>query len=137
MTSKILVPTDGSDRAERAFDHALKLASDDDCELHLLHVVDTERYGEPALSSAELVVAQQEDEGTFLLKRLAVLARQREIPTTIESCHGDPVETIRDRVESDGVGTVVLPRQGFDQERSRADLPSQLLRRTDAEVVLV
>lgn len=137
MPAHIMVPTDGSDHAERAFDHALRMADNAGGDLHLLHVVDTERYGEPALSTTELVVTQQEDEGTLLLKRLAVRAGHREIPTTLESCHGDPVASIVDRIESDGIDTVVMPRGGFDQERSRRDAASTILRRTDAEVVLI
>lgn len=137
MSSHILVPTDGSDSAERAFDHAVEMAEAEDGDLHLLHVVDTERYGEPALSSSELVVTQQEDQGTLLLKRLAILARQREISTTLESCHGDPVETVLDRVDEEGIDTVVMPRGGFDQERARRDAASEILNRTTAEVVLI
>ena len=137
MTTDVLVPTDGSDRAERAFDHALEMAENDDGTLHLLHVVDTERYGEPALSSSELVVTQREDEGTQLLKRLGARAGRRGVAATMEQCHGDPVARITDCIDAQRVDTVVMDRQGFDQERSTGSVSTTVLRNTDAEIVLV
>lgn len=103
----------------------------------MLHVVDTERYGEPALSTAELVVTQQEDAGSRLLKRLAGSAGQRDVPTTRERRHGDPLASILERVEAEGIDVVVMARQGFDQERSMRDVATGILQRSDAEVVLV
>ena len=137
MGTHILVPTDGSDHAERAFDHALRMADNAGGELHLLHVVDTDRYGEPALSSSELVITEQEDEGSTLLKRLAVLAGQRGVPTSMDQCHGDPVDEILDCIEHDDIDTVVMGRQGFDHRRSLGSVAERVLRQSPAEVVLV
>lgn len=137
MAEHILVPTDGSDRTERAVDRALEMAEDAGGDLHLLHVVDTDRYGEPALSSAELVVTRQEDDGTQLLKRLAARAGRRGVPTTLDQCHGDTVEEVVAAVETDDVDAVVMDRQGFDHGRSTDSVTRQILRTADTEVVLV
>jgi len=51
----IVVATDGSDGGDRAVEHALELANRYGAALHAMFVVDTDRYGEPALSTAELV----------------------------------------------------------------------------------
>ncbi|QLD86065.1 universal stress protein [Natronomonas halophila] len=42
MYEKILVPTDGSDTAENAVEHALDIAEKYDAEVHALYVVDTD-----------------------------------------------------------------------------------------------
>lgn len=137
MGTHILVPTDGSEHAERAFDHALAMADNAGGDLHLLHVVDTQRYGEPALSTAELLVTRQEDAGTQVLKRLANRAKGRSIPTTLEQCHGDPVEQILACIETDDVDTVVMGRQGFDHRHSMGSVAADILERSTIDVVLV
>lgn len=137
MGTHILVPTDGSEHAERAFDHALSMAEDADGTLHLLHVVDTQRYGEPALSSTELLVTRQEDAGVQVLKGLAARAKRQAIPTTLEQCHGDPVDEILACIDDAGIDTVVMGRQGFDHRYGVGRVAKDVLRDSDAEVVLV
>lgn len=137
MGTHILIPTDGSEHAERAFEHALEMAERADADIHLLHVVDTNRYGEPALSSAELLVTRQEDAGTQMLKHLAGRARERSIPATLGQCHGNPADRILACIESEGVDTVVMGRQGFDHRYSMGSVAAEVLERSDAEVVLV
>jgi len=137
MVTDILVPTDGSEPAKRAFDHALEMASVEHAHLHLLHIVDSERYGEPALSSAELVVTEQEDAATQQMARLSSQARQRGVEATHETARGDPIVEIQRVVDTDGIDTVVLGRQGFQHRRSMGSLAGKLLRRSDVDVVLV
>lgn len=137
MSTHILVPTDGSEHAERAFDHALAMADNAGGDLYLLHVVDTQRYGEPALSSAELLVTRREDAGVQVLKRLANRAKGRSIPTTLEQRHGDPADRILACIESERIDTVVMGRQGFDHRYSMGRVAADVLERSAAEVVLV
>lgn len=49
MYDTVLVPTDGSEPADRAVDHALTLADRYGAGIHALYCVETHRYGEPAL----------------------------------------------------------------------------------------
>jgi len=72
MYDTILVPTDGSDPANRAVEHALALADRYDARVHALYCVETHRYGEPALSSTEIVLDQLEDQGKRCSKRRVI-----------------------------------------------------------------
>jgi len=67
----IVVATDGSDGGDRAVEHALELANRYGAALHAMFAVDTDRYGEPALSTAELVVNEIEDTGHELVAEVA------------------------------------------------------------------
>ena len=71
MPTSILLPLDGSERSTRAGDAALDRAETADCTVHALYVVDTARYGEPALSSAETLVDEAEDRGRDRLAEFA------------------------------------------------------------------
>jgi len=64
MYDTVLVATDGSGSANRAVTHALEQAEQHRATLHAIHVVDTDHYSEPALSSIELETADVEDWGT-------------------------------------------------------------------------
>jgi len=44
MYDKVLVPTDGSDHADRGVDYGVELAATNDAELHVLFVVDESVY---------------------------------------------------------------------------------------------
>lgn len=94
MYDTILVPTDGSDAANRAVEHAIELAEQFDSNLHALYVVDTNRYGEPALSSAEIVLHDLEEDGNVLVQRIADRADNLGITTETRVCHGAPHEEI-------------------------------------------
>lgn len=137
MATDILVPTDGSDPAERAFEHALDVATAENGQLHLLHIVDSGRYGQPALSTAELVVTEQEDEATHQLTHLSTRASRQDVEATHETCRGDPVAEIERCVDEHDVDTVVMGREGFEHKRSMGSVAGKLLRRSDVEVVLV
>lgn len=137
MYDRILVPTDGSDHAERAFDNALELADQSDSALSLLHVVDTGRIGEPALSSAELVVGQREDDGTAMLKRLAQRARDRGLETDIRNCHGEPSREIRDYADEIDADLVVMGYQGHDHDRTLGTVTTQIVKACERPVMLL
>ena len=137
MYDRILVPTDGSDHADRAFDRAVELADRTDATLSLLHVVDTARIGEPALSSAELVVDQREDDGTALLKGLAERAHGRGLETDLHNCHGEPSHEIRQYAAEVDADLVVMGYQGQDHDRTLGTVTAQFVKACDRPVMLV
>jgi len=137
MYEDILVPTDGSDHAERAFDSALALAEQFDSDLAVLHVVDTSRIGEPALSSAELVVDQREDDGTVLLRGLSRRAAARGVDTDVHNCHGEPSREIRRTATEVDADLVVMGYQGHDHDRTLGTVTAQIVRSCDRPVMLV
>jgi len=130
MYDTILVPTDGSDPANRAVEHGISLAKQFGATIHAMYVVDTNRYGEPALSSAELVIDELEDFGSELVGDVAERADTVDVGTTTHVCHGAPDEEIiayADEVDAD---LIVMGFQGQSRRReghmgSVADLVSQ------------
>src|SRR6056297_3682439 len=74
MYDRILVPTDGSDPADRAFEQALDLAATYDAALHLLYVVDVSSLaGE---FDAVTVIEQLEKSGRKTVQRLRKRAEE-------------------------------------------------------------
>ena len=89
---RILVPTDGSDAAEAAFEHALDVAADRDATLHVLNVADTTQPSLTRLGTD--VVDALEREGDEIVAAAADRAADRGIAVTTHVVQGDPRETI-------------------------------------------
>ena len=116
MYDTILVPTDGSDSANRAVEHGVSLAERYDATLHTMYVVDTSRYGEPALSSTELVLQQLEDRGAELVDEIVDRAENEGIETHTRVCHGRPDKEIiyyADEIDAD---LLVMGYQGHSHD---------------------
>lgn len=137
MYESILVPTDGSEHAERAYERGLALAAQTGADLHLEHVVDTNRHTETALSGSQLVVAAAETDGQQVLKRCAEQARDEGLAVTTRNCHGDPCREILDYAEDNDVDLVVMGYQGEDHQRSLGRTTSQVVKSMDRPVMLV
>jgi len=127
MARQILIPTDGTERAAERIEGAFDLAREQDATVHALYVVDTQRYGEPALSSTEVLIDCFEDDGRDHLRSL-VEAGERQGVTVEGHCrHGNPAAEIADAAETLAVDLVVpclsdvtpsqLRRQGVESDR--------------------
>ncbi|MDQ2055070.1 MULTISPECIES: universal stress protein [Halobellus] len=126
MYETILVPTDGSDQADAALDHAVSLARENDATIHLLYVADTNRDSVTTVGGR--VVDALEAEG----ERVTSETRERldsdvEIVDTVET--GDPVETILDYGEMVGADVIVMGTHG------RSGLDRYLLGSTTERIV--
>ncbi|MFC4541403.1 universal stress protein [Halosolutus amylolyticus] len=118
MYDTILVPTDGSDPANRAVEHALELADRYDADVHAMYCVETHRYGEPALSSAEIVLDNLEDQGAAMLEELADRADNVGIECTWNVCHGRPWEEVHRKGEELDADLIVIGFQGQSHDRT-------------------
>lgn len=134
MYERILVPIDGSEGSQRAIEHALELATRDDAELYGLHVVDTRKCGEPALSSLELVVDEAEDEGHQLLDAFAERAAGADIAVTTRCVHGIPHETILDHAREVDADLIVLGYEGEDHTRHMGSVARDIVDTSDRPV---
>lgn len=112
MYDTILVPTDGSDPANRAVEHALEIADRYDADLHTLYCVETHRYGEPALSSAEIVLDRLEDQGAAMLEEVRDRAENAGLDCSTEVCHGRPWEMIHEKGDELDVDLIVIGVRG-------------------------
>lgn len=112
MYDRILVATDGSDPANRAVEYALDLAASRGAVVHAISVVDTGRYGEPALSTTEIVVDELEDYARDLLSDIDERADARDVELVAECCHGEPHEAIMEYAEEIDADLTLLGRHG-------------------------
>lgn len=112
MYDTILVPTDGSDPANRAVEHALEIADRYDADLHTLYCVETHRYGEPALSSAEIVLDRLEDQGAAMLEEVRDRAENAGLDCSTEVCHGRPWKKIHEKGDQIDADLIVIGVHG-------------------------
>ncbi|ELY45459.1 universal stress protein [Natronorubrum tibetense] len=118
MYDTILVPTDGSDPANRAVEHALELAERYDARVHAMYCVETHRYGEPALSSAEIVLDRLEERGAGMLNELAERAENVGIECNTNVCHGRPWEAVQEKGDELDADLIVIGFQGHGHKRT-------------------
>ncbi|MDQ2052403.1 universal stress protein [Natronolimnohabitans sp. A-GB9] len=85
---RIVVPTDGSDDAERAAEYALDIAEGYDAEVYAVYVVDTTTY---ALEDApRSIIGLLEEGGRNATETVAEMARERDLDVTTTVRRGDP-----------------------------------------------
>ena len=139
MYETILVPTDGSDAANRAVEHALELANRYDADVHALYCVETNRYGQPALSSSELVLDSLEDRGSTMLAGIEDRAAELGIEAGQTVCRGRPWEEVHRTAAEIDADVIVIGYQG--QSHSRTDrigsVAERILRTPDRPVLTV
>ncbi|SEV88562.1 universal stress protein [Natrinema salifodinae] len=138
---RILVPTDGSDPAAAALEHALDVAADRDATVHLLYVADTK---EPSLTRLGTdVVDALEIEGQDILSDAADLADERGVTVTTDVVQGDPRELIAEFATADEYDLVAMGAHGrrgigeyvlgsvTDYVVNRSDVPVLTVRAAD------
>lgn len=147
MFQKILVPTDGSETAEAAVDHAIDLAEKYEAGLHALYVVDTDSMS-LSLGAEQVDRIEQGQYGEMDEVReraesatgyVADRARERGLETVEQVSSGKPHSLIADYVENNGIDLVVMGSHGRSGIR-RALLGSvteRTLRSTDVPVLVV
>ena len=128
MYETILVPMDGSDGSNRAAEHALELADRFDSTLHALFVVDTRRYGEPGLSSTEIVVDELEDHGHALVDDFASRADNIDVETETRVCHGVPHDEIIEYATDVDADVIVMGYQGHTHRQKIGSVVERVVR---------
>lgn len=147
MYDKILVPTDGSDVAENAVEHALDIAEQYGADVHALYVVDTDSMS-LTLGGEQLDRIEQgnfdemeevKDKANAATGYVAEGARERGLDVVEHISAGRPHEMIADYAEDNAIDLVVMGSHGRSGVR-RALLGSvteRLLRATHAPVLVV
>ena len=109
MYDRILVPTDGSESAEAAMEHAIGLAETVGAEVAVLHVIDTRRYD----TSIDSAVEPLEREGEKYLDRLLRMAEGTGVPAiTADVVIGRPARAILAYAADHDVDLVVMGTRG-------------------------
>jgi len=145
---RILLPTDGSDAAIAAFEHALDLAERHGAELDILYVVDHERLGRmaPELGSEQIREALTA-EGERATSMVAEKAAAANIDTKNIIREGIPAETIVEYAEGEDADVIVMGtngRSGLDRLLlgsvaetviKQTEIPVFLVKQTESEAL--
>lgn len=147
MYTRILVPTDGSDVAQGAVDHAIDLADTHGAEIHALYVLDTDAMSITlGPEQVDRISQGQFGQMTELRERAEAAtgyvrdrANERGIDVVEHHAGGTPHEMIADFVEDEDVDLIVMGSHGRSGVR-RALLGSvteRTLRSTVVPVLVV
>lgn len=110
MYDRILFPTDGSDAANAALDHALDLAANRGATLYILNVADTARDSVTLIDGDVIDVLERD--GEKIVEAAAERAAQRGVSTVTDVHQGRVPETIVSYVEEFDIDLVAMPTQG-------------------------
>ncbi len=118
MISKILVPVDGSENANKALEHALSLAKKYDSKVTLIHIVMRPKYAfEMATATAELSSALLA-EGREILKKTQEISNRFGVPTESKLVEGNAAEEILRVADSEQSDLIVLGSRGLSAVKS-------------------
>lgn len=132
----ILLATDGSEYARRAAREALDIAERRDATLHVICVVDERRFGDPALSSAELATIYAEDHAAVSVDEVIEMAEHRSVVVEGDTRHGIPHEVIVKYAAEVDADTIVVGEHG-DHEEHFSGVGRHVSEQTDRDVVVV
>ncbi len=110
MTDRVLVPTDGSDAATAALEHAIALAAEDGATVHVLFVVD-EGAAASTGDDAEVLEAI-ERQGETIVAEAGELATGRGVDVVEAVEHGDPQIEILAYADREDLDMIVMGTQG-------------------------
>jgi nucleotide-binding universal stress UspA family protein len=137
MYDHILVATDGSEPAARAVDHAVSLAREHGATVHAISVVDTGRYGEPALSSSELVIGDLEDRANEVLAAIRDRCEADGIEIVTKCMHGNPNDEIVAYSDAIDADILVLGAHGLSHAGHHiGSVADRVARATDRPIML-
>ena len=137
---RILVPTDFSDPAASAFEHANELAALYDASLDVLHVMERPRY--VALNPTDLLAMSNatlpERNAQRRLDDLIETAGGPDVPIRTHLRHGDATDQICHFVDEEPVDLVVLSTHEATGRRSHplGNVADKVLRRVTAPIFL-
>lgn len=110
MYDRILVPTDGSEGAALAFDHAVDLASQSDAELHVVHAVDPTTV--PPEIGMDDFIERLRSTGETLVEDLRERGEAAGLTVEASVLTGPPADTITEYVTDHDIDLVVMGTHG-------------------------
>ncbi|QFU83552.1 universal stress protein [Natronorubrum aibiense] len=140
MYDTILIPTDGSEQAERGVEQGLDLATQYDATVVCLYVVDERRHGRPpALGSVEAEHEKLEDEATEMLAEIEARAQELNLKADCKCCRGLPWDEIVEHAERHDADLIVMGRRGATNDRGTplGSVTERVMRLTETPVQAV
>ena len=111
MYDRILVPTDGSETAAKAVEHAVDLAEQYDATLHVLSVVDPTRFSTVGVDPSSVLVAVEKG-AREAVEAVEAAAEEAGVPTETTVVRGSPAQTITEYATDNDVDLVVMGTHG-------------------------
>ncbi|WP_169302483.1 universal stress protein [Halorientalis salina] len=139
MYETVLVPTDGSETATSAVDHAIDAAQRHDATVHLLYVVDSSvANAAPGLAMSE-IKEKLEPEGERALAELESKVEEADLETVTEMRKGTPDTEILNYIDNADADLVVMGSTGKSiRERERVgSVTDSLVRKAGVPVMSV
>jgi nucleotide-binding universal stress UspA family protein len=111
MYDTILFPTDGSEPARIAADHAIELAKRYDATLHALFVVDVAAFDVPDTDTSVIVDAFEE-RGEDAVETVREAAEAADVSCETATLHGTPADVILGYVDDNDVDCIAMATHG-------------------------
>ncbi|MFQ3318331.1 MAG: nucleotide-binding universal stress UspA family protein [Natronomonas sp.] len=124
MYDSILLPTDGSDGAAEALDHAIGAADAYDAELHIISVIDRRVVLAADADEKATVRTELADEANAAVDELATRATDAGIEVTTDTPEGVPHREILGYADDEDIGLLVLGTHGRTGREKRLNLGS-------------
>ncbi|WP_128226403.1 universal stress protein [Halobacteriaceae archaeon SHR40] len=110
MYDEIVIPTDGSDVAERAAEQAVTIAARYGADIRVVYVVDTTTYGFE--DTPRSIVGILKQGGQNAVETIAEMARERNLPVTTSILRGVPEDEILQYVSGSEADLVAMGTRG-------------------------
>jgi nucleotide-binding universal stress UspA family protein len=117
MFKDILIPTDGSEGAQRGIEHALDIGEKYGARIHTLYVVDEGIYATPALSGGELFLEELQESGETACEEVVSAATDRGLDAVSECVRGRPHREILDYAADHDIDLIVMGKHGASNHR--------------------
>jgi len=137
MYDHVVIPTDGSETAERAADHGLEIAERYGADVHVIYVVDTTTYGFE--DSPRSIIGLLSEGGRKAIEEIAAEARDRHLPVTTEVLRGVPHEEILEYAEGVDADVIAMGTRGraADTNRFLGSTTARVVRRSAVPVLTI
>ena len=140
MYDSILLPTDGSDGATEALEHALGAAEAYGAELHIVSVVDRRVVLAAETDEKSDVRSELSDEADAAVEELATRAADVDVSITTATPEGVPDREILSYAEAESIDLLVIGTQGRTGREKRLNLGStteRIVKKADRPVLVV
>lgn len=140
MYDTVLLPTDGSERAAKALDHAVDAVQAYGAALHVISVVDQRVILAADLEKKSDIREELLEEATAAVDELAERAREAGAIVTTATPEGVPYREILSHADENGIDLVVMGTHGRTGREKRLNLGStteRVVKKADQPVLVV
>ncbi|MCQ4332390.1 universal stress protein [Natronomonas sp. F2-12] len=140
MYDSILLPTDGSEGATEALEHALAAADAYGADLHLVSVVDRRVVLAADTDEKSSVRRELSEDAAAAVDRLATRAAEAGIPTTTATPEGVPYREILSYADGEAIDLIVIGTQGRTGREKRLNLGStteRIVKKAERPILVV